>query len=601
MSATNNHLLIEAATAHMQAGRGERTAIVQRLADTLGVSMQTAYAHMKGALKSGAIRKPRKDKGGHALTREEAALIAGMVEASRRLTGSGELSIENAVAHLRANRDDFLAGRIDEETGEFVPLSLSAINRALRALGLHPNQLQQPTPATRLSSPHPNHCWQIDASVSRQFYLADDGAREMDQRVYYRGKPGNFVKINSMRLWRYVVTDHACGALEVLYVQGAESAMNLLTVLIHAMTQRSDGTMHGVPTYLMADPGSAVTAGPTRVFCDALDIKLIINAVGNARAKGQVENAQYIVETMFEAALKFRAPVTSIAEINALAAKWCRAFNATREHSRTGMTRRDGWLRITPAQLRIAPPVDVLKALPQSVPKTCTVRDWQIRFKGGVYDVRGLPQLLNGQRVEVTVNPFDVEGSVRVQTQDETGRPAQFLAPRIGLSDWGFQVGAAEIGSEFAAAPETPADAARKEVERLAMQVSTDAEAALARKRKAVPFGSSIDPSKTWANFDVVPSIPRAGTPSTIQAPAMVEAKPLIPTISPKYEPVPLSHIEMARELKRRVEDRGGTWSAELYARMAERWPDGTTEDDLDGCTRALMAPALRAVAGGAA
>src|SRR2546427_5814001 len=42
--------------------------------------------------------------------------------------------------------------------------------------------------AARLSSPHPNHLWQIDASVSRQFYLADDGTRVMDKREFYRGR-----------------------------------------------------------------------------------------------------------------------------------------------------------------------------------------------------------------------------------------------------------------------------------------------------------------------------------------------------------------------------------------------------------------------------
>ncbi len=601
MSSTHHHMLIEAATAHACAGRGERTAIVQALADRLGVSLQTAYHRMKASVAPNANRKPRTDKGTCALTRDEAALISGVIEASRRLTGTGELSIENAVAHLRANNPEFVAGRVDDKTGEFLPLSVSAVSRALRQYKMHPGQLQQPTPAARLSSPHPNWCWQIDASVSRQFYLADDGTQVMDKVRFYRGKPANFVSINSMRLWRYVVTDHASGALELLYVQGAESAINLLTVLIHAMTNRADGTMHGVPVYLMADPGSAVTAGPTGVFCEALGIELIVNSVGNARAKGQVENAQYIVETTFEAALKFRAPVTSIAEINQLAAQWCRAFNATRQHTRTLMTRRDGWLRITPEQLRLAPPVEVLKTLPQSVPKTCTVRDWQIRFKGSIYDVSGLPSLLNGQQVSVRMNPFDVQGSVRVQTQDADGRPAQFLAPKIGLNDWGFQSGAAEIGRQYKAAPESPADAARKEVDRLSMNVQTDAEAATKRKRKAVPFDGAIDPTKTWRDTPVVPHLPRAGTASTVQAPLIVPSTPILPTIFPKYEAVPLGHVEMARELKRRIEERGGAWSAEFYARMTERWPNGALEDDLDACARALMAPALRAVTGGAA
>lgn len=606
-AAAINEAVVDAARAHAMAARGEQTAIVQRLAAQLCVSSATAYERLR---KAGALvstgRKKRSDAGALSLSRDEAVRIAALIEETRRETGTGQLSLERSVQILRG-AGLITAGRIDPETGEYAPLSVSAINRALRHYNLHPGQLAEPTPAMRLSSPHPNWCWQIDASVSRQFYLADDGTRVMPEREYYRGKPGNLVKINDQRLWRYAVTDHAAGYIEPFYVQGAESAANLLATLIYVMTVRESGCMHGVPRYLMSDPGSAVTAAATRNFLRAFatedrpnGIELIVNGVGNARAKGQVENANYIIETQFEAALKLMAPVTSVAEINKLAARWARAYNATQIHSRTGMTRRDGWLRITPEQLLLAPSVEVLRALPHSTAKTCTVRDYQIKFKGERYSLREMAGVLNGQRVDVVINPFD-ERSVRVLCTGADGRPAQFFAPLVERDSWGFDLSANQIGTRHAALPQTPADVARSEIERVAMDSRTNEAAAANRKAKRLAFAGAIDPMAHLGDTKVVPHLPRAGRQSGVQAPEVLAPQSEIPTIRPVFEAPRLSVYETARELKARVEDRGGTWTAELYARVSERWPEGVTEDQLDAAAVQLMAPVLRAVVGGAA
>ncbi|MFO6321430.1 integrase, partial [Pseudomonas aeruginosa] len=80
-----------------------------------------------------------------------------------------------------------VAGSVDHRTGEVTLMSLSAIGRALRAYGLHPEQLLRPAPAVELVSLHPNHVWQIDASISTQFYLANDGARAMNKAEFYDG------------------------------------------------------------------------------------------------------------------------------------------------------------------------------------------------------------------------------------------------------------------------------------------------------------------------------------------------------------------------------------------------------------------------------
>lgn len=584
------------ARAAQAAGHGGKTAIYQEAAQRLGVSVPTLLTRLK-QVRVGKPRKRRSDAGACVLTRDEALLIAATVEETRRLTGTGELPLDEAVAALRAS-GKILAGRVDAQTGEFTALSTSAIRRALVQYNCHPGQLAAPTPASRLRSPSPNWCWQIDASVSRQYFLADDGAQVMDRRVYYRGKPGNFQKINDRRLWRYVVTDHASGYIEAFYVQGAESAANVLATLIYVMTERAGSVMYGVPKYLMADPGSAMTAGTTRSFLDALGVELIINEVGNARAKGQVENAQYIVETHFEAALKLQQPVTSLAEINALAAQWCRAYNATAIHSRTGTTRQAAYLTIVDRQL--APSVDVLRTLATTAPVSRKVRDYRIKHDGALWDVSGLPGVLNDGTLEVVCNALDPT-TLRVLVTGEDGKPAHYLAPRVEFGAYGFEAGAATIGVEHKATPETPVDAARKEMERLAMGVQTTAEAVAARKAKRRAFGDAIDPTKPWREAKVPEALPRAATPSQVEAPAIVAPAATLPSLRPQYVPTPLTHAEMARGLKRRVEERGGAWGADQYARMAALWPDGVPEERLDECAVVLMRGGLRAVAGGAA
>jgi transposase InsO family protein len=596
-------LIHAAASELLAAPHGSKGRIAATLAEQMGCSVHTAYRHLSAVMGTLKPRKRRADAGELSLSRDEARDIAALVEETRRLTGTGTLPVEDAVEILRAN-GRILAACVDKGTGEYRPLSTSSICRAIRHYGFHRDQLAQPSPAARLSSPHPNYLWQVDASVSRQFYLADDGMQVMGKREFYRGKPQNFTKIADRRLWRYVVTDHASGCIEVFYVLGAESSANLLSALIHAMTLRPDGTMHGIPKMLMTDPGSAMTAGSTRNFIAATGIELIINQVGNARAKGQVENANYLVEIHFEAALKTRAPVTSLEEINTLAQQWARAYNATRMHTRTGMTRRDGWLRIRPEELVLAPPMAVLRQLATSAPKACTVRDGMVRFRGQTFNVRGIPGLVNHQRVSVVANALDPEGSVRVLMPGERDTaPIHYVAPRIGQDDWGFLSTAAQVGAEFKALPETPADAARKELDRVAMEVQTDAEAAAARKAKRLPFGGNVDPHKHIRELVIAPSLPRAGTASRVSAPEVVAAQRIEPA-QVRAEIAPLNHVEAAMRLKPLVERSGTAWLPEMYARTATRWPDGVPVDEIEAWAVVLATPergGLRVIGGGAA
>ena len=578
------------------AAHGQRGRVYADAAAALGVSVATLHKRLR-VIRAAPPRRPRADAGATVLTRAEAKTIAGAVEESRRLTGTGTMTLRTCVETLRDN-GAILAGRVDTATGECRLLSISAIARALRGYQLHPEQLQVETPATRLKSPHPNWCWQIDASLSRQYYLAEAGAEIMDRAQYYRGKPQNFVRINANRLWRYAITDHCSGYIVVYYVVGAESATNLISALIYAMTDRGDGGMHGRPVYLMSDPGSAVTSQVTRNFCAALGIHIIVNQAGNARAKGQVEQSHNIIEREFEAAQKLVAPIKTVAECNARAAAWQHHYNATREHTRTRITRQQGWGRITPAQLVTVDPL-VLRDLANSTPKTCTVRDWRIKYRGAQYDLRGLPGVLNAARVEVSSNPFAPD-TVRVAVPADDGQPAWFVAPLIREDGWRFDERAATIGIEYKAVPDTAAESARREIERFVMGAATDADAAAARKAKRLAFDGTIDPSQRSASANLPPVIPRASTPSNIVAPLLVPPTQIVPTLRP--QPLPeerIAPVHLAQMLKRKLAARGASWTPDLYRLVLSRWPQGVTEDQIEDCVVVLLRGSMR-IAGAA-
>lgn len=587
--------LMAVAAAAEAAGFGGRTKVYEAAAARLGMSVATLIRHLR-QVRVNKPRKRRADAGVCALTEAEAKLIAATVEHTRRLTGTGELRLEQVVETLR-HEGRIAAGRVNPHTGEFAPLSLSAIRRALTRYHCHPEQLAQPSAAVALASEHPNHFWQIDASVCRQWYMADDGAEAMSRAVYYRGKPGNFAKINDRRIIRYVITDHCTGYVRLYYCLRGESALNVIAALIHAMTPCEGIVMHGVPRLLGMDKGTE--SATVRTFCAALGIETWAHAAENPRALGSAECGNNLIETSFEAAMKLREAVTSIDDMNRCAAAWCRWYNATRVHSRHGLTRQDAWLRITPQQLVLAPAPEVLRALATSAPVECTVRDLAIRFKGARWDVRGLPGVLNGAKVAVAINPFD-EDTVRVLMRGEDGREQHYLAPRIQIGEWGFAESAAKVGQAFAAMPDTAADSVRKEIARLAADVATDAEAKAARKAKRPLFGRGIDPTRVWEATPAPTIIPRAGTPTHVHAPEIVEPTPLVPSIRPIYEPRVLGHVEMARELRHRIEQRGGTWDPGYWPRMAALWPTGVTEEQLDACAVQLLRGGLQVVGGDA-
>ncbi|MBS1186703.1 MAG: integrase [Burkholderiaceae bacterium] len=573
--------LVAVAHAARRAGHGGKREIYDAACRELCMS----YATLQRKLKEVTVtdkRKRRSDAGQTSLPRDEAMVISALLMESTRKNGKRLYSISDAVQTLRANglvRAEFL----DASTGEVRPLSETTIIRALRGYNLHPEQLLAPEPVTELASLHPNHVWQIDASLCVLYYLkpsADaraNGLRVMDHTEFYKNKPKNLARVAADRVWSYEITDHTSGWIYAEYVMGAESGENLCSVLINAMQDRGGADMmHGSPAKLMLDPGSANTAAMTLNLCKSLGIEMIVHKPGNARVTGQVENARNIIERKFEPGLKFQ-PVNSLDELNALAKKWRAHFNATAVHSRHGQTRSAVWMQITAEQLVTVPSVDVCRELAVAAPESRKVSPkLSVSFRGREYDVATVPGVMVGEKLMVTRNPWR-DDAAQIVLVGEDGREVYHVVKEIEKNEFGFSTEAIVIGEGFRRHADTPAQAAKKEIEQLVTGTSTQAEAEAARKAKSLPFGGRIDPYKHIDETQLPTYLPRRGTAHDLAA--------------PRVEFPPLSHVEAAKQIKQRIEADGATWSAETFAWLRQRYPDSVPQDQLDSIVAELTGP----------
>ena len=555
-------------------GRGEKSVYLKQQAAELGMSLATLYRKLE-AVAVKPERKRRSDAGKSELSLDEAKLISAVLMEAMRRNGKRLMAVRQAVEMLRAN-GKIEAARIDEETGEVMPLSESTITRALREYKLHPDQLLQPDPVSRMKSEHPNHCWQIDPSLCVLYYLPrhgkDTGLRVMKEEEFYKNKPKNVVKIEQDRVWRYTGTDHASGTIAVQYYFGGETSANLCDFFIYMMQAKADtlkDPFRGVPRMVMLDPGSANTSAAFKNLCKSLDVHVQINKPGNPRAKGQVEKANDIVETAFESGLRF-TEVHDIDQLNGLAEHWMRYYNGTQKHSRHGMTRYQAWNKIKAEQLILPPPADYCRELAVSAPKEAKVSpDLEIRFGGRVYSVKDIKSVLVGQKLLVAKNPWETDGA-RVATFDADGNETWVAVPEVVFDEMGFRADAAVIGAEYNAHGDTAAQQHAKELDKLAMGAETLDEAAAKRKGKTVPFGGEIDPYKHQEDTLAVRNtlyIEKSGQQMAYNRMEVAEQV--------------LSKVEVAKLLKPRVEEAGGDWK-QAVALITKQYPDGVVASQLE-------------------
>ncbi|MCP3704747.1 MAG: transposase family protein, partial [Alteromonas sp.] len=206
--------------------------------------------------------------------------------------------------------------------------SASTVRKLLREQNATARMLNQSTAHVQLRSLYPNHVHQVDPSLCLIYYPPGGKKgrvqRFMSDDEFYKNKPENLEKIKNLRVWRYVLTDHYSGAVRVRYYESAgETMANLYDFLLWCWGLHNDEKcpMRGLPDILVMDKGSANTAGAVIRALDALSVDVIDHEVGRARAKGQVENANNLVEKLFESRLMFE-PVNSVAELNERVIAW---------------------------------------------------------------------------------------------------------------------------------------------------------------------------------------------------------------------------------------------------------------------------------------
>ena len=588
ISATLTQRLVQVAAQAAAAPAGGKQAVYLAACQELSISLPTLYRHLdKITVKP--ERKQRSDAGAVSLPREEAVVISALLMVSHRKSNKRLMSIGQALDILRTN-GEVRAERTDPSTGEVLPLSESAVARALRGYGLHPDQLNRATPAVELRSLHPNHVWQVDASLCVLYYLKDNSGKEsglqvMDRDKFYKNKPANLSRISADRVWSYEITDHNSSSIYLEYVMGAESAANLTHIFINAIQQRVGEPFYGVPRILMMDMGSANTSGLFSNLARRLQIQLIAHAAGNARATGQVEKSRDLIERSFEAGLRL-APVSSLAELNRQARRWAKWFNANKIHSRHGRTRYDQWMSIATDQLRLAPSVELCRELLTHEPEGRKVSDTlSVSFKGREFDVRNVPNVMVGEKLKLAINPWVADAAMVVDT-DAEGNELLISVPVVVRDDAGFREDGNVIGEDWARPADTQLDTNRKEVSMAAYDASTLEELEAKRKAKALPFSGRIDPYKVIEQAPDRTFIPKRGTELVTNVTTSNTATARV-----------LNAFETAKALQ----GMGMSMDREKSSQLRAWYPEGVPEDELQAVyDRLTMRGQLRVVAGGA-
>ncbi|WP_048764818.1 DDE-type integrase/transposase/recombinase [Acinetobacter sp. 243_ASPC] len=533
---------------------GEKADIIKTACETLQISRPQLYRELE-TVGFKSDRKPRSDKGKTVVPTDVAEMIGGMVHVATRANGKKTLPITTALDMLIAD-------------GKAPDVSAATIARVMKQQMCHPKQLAQPSAHTQQKSLHPNHVWQVDASVCVLFYLPKGGMQVMDEKKFYKNKPANVKKIENYRVIRFVMTDHFSGSIYVEYVTGSESSENLIQIFLNGIIKRSaQEPMHGVPNILYADKGCANTSGLFKNLLQRLDVTFIPHATGNSQAKGQVENGNNIVETQFEGRLRFMT-ISSIEQLNESAKQWRTYWNETKIHSRTKRSRNAVWQTIKPEQLRIAPPLELCRELVSTMPESKTVTgnltvSHSIKGYGQHdYDVRHVHGIYPKAKIMIVVNPYRAP-AIDVITQDEHGNDVIYTCDPM-QTDWvGFRETAAVIGEEIKAMPQSKIDENRKRIIKKAYDAETleQVDKAIAKKKPA--YNGQLNPMADIQSATVPTYINRAGEQVT--------------TPQQRRQVAPLNLIQAAKAIRGHV---GDLWTADCMTILKNTYQDGNVPQE---------------------
>lgn len=553
---------LESLAERLRAARhGGKGALVADAAAFLGVAPQTVHTKLR-AVGYCSGRKLRTDKGDCRVRADEIQNVAALLQASRRQTGKQLLPMGEAIDIALSN--GLLETRVSPQT----------MLRVMRHHGCHPTQLQQASPHAQMRSLHPNHVWQLDASICVLYYLRNGRVGVMDEREFNARKPDALAKVQNERVLRYALTDHYSGYCTARYFQtSGEDQRTLFEFLMHAMHPQEHRVMHGVPWMLVWDAGSANQSHGIRNLLTHLAVRHWAHVPGMPRAKGQVESIHNVIERQFEGRLTFTR-VADVAELNLHLDTWLRSFNGVRRHSRHGHPRAAVWQLIRQDQLRLCPPLSTCSVLMHSKPEQRTVNGaLTITFKPrgserGTYSVAHVPSIRVGEPVTVVVNPYRAP-AIYVIAQDDDGATRYYDCEPLERDAAGFILqGSAVFGESFAAKPDTSTDTARKDLNELAYGERDTLDARDAKKKGQVAFDGTVDPFADLREkaAQTPQYIQRRGTELHVPNPVQIDVKPL-------------DHIEALFELRARI---GRALERHESDAVRAWFPDGVPEEEID-------------------
>jgi len=410
-------------------------------------------------------RKKRKDAGTSSISDEELKLIANMQKISKRKNGKVVMPVTVARSILEAQG-------IDVNVGD------SRIRSLLQEKRLSAKDIKIPTPYQRMRSEHPNQVHLTDPSNCLLYFSPGGKQKIIDDDELYKNK--NFYEGEKLKCLRYVLTDHYSSTICVRYYEAAgETALNMYEFLLYAWGMKEDPlyVFHGLPETLVWDCGSGNIARSTVKALSALRVKAIPHLPGNPRAKGQVENAQNIVETQFESRLRFE-PVHSLDELNNAAERWCAAYNANMIPKQDTRLSRNGisnsrlmlWQKIQPEQLKELPDREICRQIfTNGIQERKVSGDLSISFihpkikRSLRYDLSDLPEIMVEQKVFVQPILVDAEPLILVNYK-LNGESVSYECKPIAFDNAGFDVDAPVFGKEYKRLPDTLREKNAKEL-----------------------------------------------------------------------------------------------------------------------------------------
>ncbi len=552
---------------------GERSRLIDEAAEQLALSVQSVYRYLK---RVGWVsgRKVRSDKGTTSQDSEGLAFVATVQKTSVRQNGKVTMTIPTAVS-------------IAAQNGVAVNVGAARMASLLRERGLDVRSQARASSHVSMRSLHPNHVHQVDASLCLVYYLNGQQLVIRDDQLY-KNKLSTLARVK-FKCYRWVLTDHASSVIVPWYTEAAgEDQFSLAEFLLFAWGQQESRPFHGVPRIVVWDKGSANQAHAVGALLRSLEVESIAHAVGNSRAKGQVECAHNLVEKEFESRLRLE-PVETVAQLNAAAFAWANAYNAnqvpqqdTRVHrGPIHVARYDLWMRIKEAELRYLPEADQCRALLAGRELQRKVMPGlQITFKHPAsevalrYDVRHLEGVSVGDML--TVQPM-LYGDCAVLASIESykGERREWkLAPVRDYDAYGFRDSSPVFGESFKSNPQTLVEASGKALDRMAYGERPEEEIARAKQKNEAPFEGLVDAHSHLAKVVTPTYLPRRGSEISVPDRVSVGA------------PAPMTRLAACKAL---VQILGRPLTLEDNRKVAVWYPDGVPEQDL-----AHIAVALR-------